>query len=489
MIPRLARPFDVTIRPPGSKSITNRALLLAALAEGESVLRGALVDAEDARVMIRALEQLGASIVVEQSADDAALGNATLRVTGVGGRWKPREREPVLDLHNAGTATRFLTAAALVNDPAAGPVTIDGNARMRERPIGELVDVLRVLGARVEYVARVGFPPVRVYPIGADRRREVVLGRTSSGQFVSALLMIAPMLPGVGGVGGLAVRLPEPPTSEPYVRMTLRLLERVGVRTDGSAAGSSSAWTTATTWRFERQPIKRFDVAIEPDFSGAVPFWCAAAMVPGASCAIDAGEGFEGPSLQGDAQFLEHVLGEFFGAEWAWEDGGRLWRCRGVGEAGGIVPPSLPIGLGDVPDTAMAAAVMACFASGSPGNAEGVTTLAGLRTLRVKETDRLAALQAELSKIGAGVEVVATAGDEALQITPPRDLSASPVCLPASVAPPPVVEFETYDDHRMAMALALIGLRRGNVVVRDPGCVRKTYSAYWRDFARLYGLA
>lgn len=486
MIPRLALPFDVTIRPPGSKSITNRALLLAALAEGESVLRGALVDAEDARVMIRALEQLGASIVVEQSADDAALGNATISVTGVGGRWKPREREPVLDLHNAGTATRFLTAAAVLCDPAAGPITIDGNARMRERPIGELVDVLRSLGARVEYVARDGFPPVRVYPIGEGHKREVVLGRTSSGQFVSALLMIAPMLP---GVGGLAVRLSEPPTSEPYVRMTLRLLERVGVRADSSAAGSSSGWTTATTWRFERQAIKPFDMAVEPDFSGAVPFWCAAAMVAGASCAIDAGDGFCGPSLQGDAEFLEKVLGEFFGAEWSWEDGGRLWRCRGRGEGGGIVPPSLPIGLGDIPDTAMAAAVVACFASGSPGNAEGASTLAGLRTLRVKETDRLAALQAELSKIGARVEVVATGGDEALQITPPRDLGSSPVCLPASVAPPPVVEFETYDDHRMAMALALIGLRRGNVVIRDSGCVRKTYPTYWRDFARLYGSA
>lgn len=482
MIPRLSRPFDVTIRPPGSKSITNRALLLAALAEGTSVLRGALVDAEDARVMIKALEQLGATIVVEQSAGDESLGNATLRVTGVGGRWKPREREPVLDLHNAGTATRFLAAAAVLNDPVAGPITIDGNARMRERPIGELVDVLRALGARVEYAARDGFPPVRVYPLGADHQREVVLGRTSSGQFVSALLMIAPMLPGMGGVG---VRLTEPPTSEPYVRMTLRLLERVGVRADSSAAGSSSAWTTATTWRFERQAIRPFEMAIEPDFSGAVPFWCAAAMVPGASCTIDAGEGFQGPSLQGDAAFLEHVLGECFGASWEWGAGGRLWRCRG---AEAIVPPGAPIGLGGVPDTAMAAAVVACFASGSPGNAEGASTLAGLRTLRVKETDRLAALHAELSKIGAGVEVVATRGDEALRVTPPRDLAASPVCLPASIAQPPVVEFDTYDDHRMAMALALVGLRRGNVVIRDPACVRKTYPTYWRDFARLYGV-
>ncbi|MGD9690565.1 MAG: 3-phosphoshikimate 1-carboxyvinyltransferase [Phycisphaerales bacterium] len=475
LVPRLQRPFDVTIRPPGSKSITNRALLLAALAEGESVLRGALVDADDAQVMIAALEQLGATIRIEQSGADAASGSATLRITGVAGRWKPRERDPVLNLHNAGTATRFLAAAAILSEPAMGPVTIDGNARMRERPIGELIEALRALGVRAEYVGREGVPPVKLWPIaGRDLRESLVMPTTSSSQFISALLLIAPFLE-----RGLVLEFVGAITSEPYVHMTRHLLEAWGVPTDdeyGHAFHIGAADRSGRTFVPGRIVGREF--TIEPDASGAAPFLAAAALVPGSRVRVP---GVCDSSIQGDARFAG-VLSS-------------LGATALVNASETSVSSNGPLSAGTVdlvtiPDTAMVAAVVACFAAPARGNPETTSTLGGLRTLRVKETDRLAALQAELSKLGAKVEIVTTRDDEALRITPPRDLASSPVCLPAhggASAASPLVEFDTYDDHRMAMSLALIGLRRGNVVIRDPACVRKTYPTYWRDLAKLYG--
>ncbi len=450
-IPVLQRPFDVVIRPPGSKSLTNRALLLAALAEGESVLHGALTEAEDARVMIAALEKLGALISVDGD---------EVRVIGVGGRWRVPAVGVALNLENAGTATRFLTAAAILSGGGGGAVTIDGNARMRERPIGELVELLRQIGVKAEYAARDGYPPVRISPPSDlnDLAVELFVGQTASSQFVSAMLLVGIFLP-----RGLTVRLTSEPTSKSYIEMTIGLLQELGARAEWDVAGRViRVWPTR---------LYRFDHSIEPDASGATYFHAAAAMAPGSACFVP---GLGANCLQGDAAFAD-VL-EIMGA--------RLVRsAEGVRvSAGDELLHALAQDLSLMPDTAMTLAAVCCFAPGR-------SVIGGLKTLRVKETDRLAALQAELTKVGAAVTIQAMkssgegAGrsDEALCIvTPEGGIDCSP-----DVAR---VEFDTYKDHRMAMAMALIGLRRPNVFIRDPGCVAKTYPTYWRDFARLYGV-
>lgn len=471
-VPRVTKPFDVTIRPPGSKSLTNRALLLAAQAEGESVLTGALADADDAQVMVRALRQLGAEIEVtpEFEPNGESCGNATIRVKGVGGRWKIKAGETVtLNLNNAGTATRFLTAAAVLQPPDSGGIVIDGNARMRERPIGELVEWLRSLGAEINYVSREGYPPVMVRPRLPDAHEITVTARASS-QYVSALLLIAPWLP-----RGLFLRRQGIVVSESYVLMTTQLLRRVGAEYLPTKLHlNAPPDVVRDVAHIAPRPLASFCYAVEPDASGAAPLLCAAALgdgwkvtIPGLNTMPD---DQRRSSLQGDAAFF-HVL-EMFGAfATTWPD--CVW-ARGC--PGPLRGASLSLGL--MPDCAMAAAVVAGFA-------QAESRLRGLRTLRVKETDRIRAVELELAKVGVDVRPFSATDslgevDEGMHIIPP-----SCGIDPTPSAPP--VEFDTYDDHRMAMSLALIGLRRPNVYIRDPGCVRKTYPTFWRDLAKLYG--
>jgi 3-phosphoshikimate 1-carboxyvinyltransferase len=467
-IPTLSRAFDVTIRPPGSKSITNRALLLAALARGTSTLRGALVDADDAAVMRAALTRLGAT--VERDPD----GPTTVRVTGVDGRWRLLTGDDArLNLHNAGTATRFLTGAGLLAPPGAS-VTIDGSARMRQRPIGELVDVMRSIGGRVEYLGTEGFPPLRVWGMdgGAGVATQAArFGQTSSGQFISAMLMAAPWLPGRVGLV-----LTKDPTSAPYIEMTRQVMLGVGFRADAARAGEEGFRLAAPQTEQGRSVLPAFTLDVEPDASGASYLWGAAAIVPGARCRVD-GLGLR--SIQGDTEFVSAL--DAMGAD---VRGDSTWTSV----TGPATLRGADIDLADMPDTAMTAAVVALFATPTPDNPTATTTLRGLRTLRVKETDRLAALQTELTKVGATVEIVAESGgrgggDESLRITPPADLLGTATCLRPSF---PRVEFDTYNDHRMAMALALVGLRRPNVWIRDPGCVAKTYPGYFADLAKVY---
>jgi 3-phosphoshikimate 1-carboxyvinyltransferase len=446
-----SRPFDAVIRPPGSKSLTNRALLLAALAHGASTLRRPLVDADDARRMLDAVARLGAHVEIRGDA---------LVVTGVGGRWRVGPEPVALDLGNAGTATRFLAAAAMLAPPGSGGVIIDGNARMRQRPIGELAGALDALGVRVRFLGAPGFPPLHVMPADpAALGSEVSFARTASSQFVSALLLVAPWLP-----HGLTARFTEPPTSASYIDMTVALLRRCGAQAkcgDLSRPGAVTVFPSPDP-SGGAPGLRGFTYDVEPDASGAAPFWAAAALVPGARVQVPGLwlEGGAGPcSLQGDARFVR-VLHRM-GAQVELAPGGLAVR--------GDRLLGIEVDLSQMPDTAMTLAALACFA-------DGPSRIAGLRTLRVKETDRIAALVAELSKVGARVEPFADGGDEGLVITP---------IPPAQRAGGDEVEFETYDDHRMAMALALVGLRRRGVKIRDPGCVAKTYPAFWQDFARL----
>jgi len=436
-IPPLPGAFDATVRPPGSKSITNRLILLAALAGGQSRLRDPLTGADDTERMIDAVTALGATIGRDR---------ADLLIRGVGGRWPARD--VTINLNNAGTATRFLTAAAAL---AAGTVTIDGNERMRQRPIGDLTAALASLGVRVEHLGRPGCPPLRVHPIALPPEADLAVRADTSSQFVSALLHLAPFLE-----RGLTVRIEGAIASEPYVRMTLELLGRAGARIRHSddlhvirvGPGESGAGLGA------------FDLAVEPDASGATYFWGAAAITPGATARIT---GLAPQSVQGDTDFI--ALLARMGARVERADD--ALACRGTAELRPVLADLAPM-----PDTAMTLAACACFATGT-------SILQGLSTLRVKETDRIEAIRTELTRLGVAIENPVQGDPNAMTITPPDGgIDTSPDA--------PRVEFDTYNDHRMAMSLALVGLRRPNVFIRNPRCVEKTYPTFWRDLARLY---
>lgn len=445
---------ELAVTPPGSKSLSNRAVLLAAMSRGESVIEGALIDADDAARMLAALETLGAKVWHE--------GGGRLRIAGVGGRWRLPREGVSLNLNNAGTATRFLTAAAALAD---APVVIDGNARMRERPIAELAEVLPALGARVEHLGKEGYPPLRIIPARAMGKepaapRVIEMATTRSSQFISALLLVGAFMP-----GGLTLRLKGYITSVSYVRMTVGLLSLAGaaVRTsedyhvirvrDREMAGAAG----------EPVGIDGFRYHVEPDASGATYFWTAAALLPGLRCRV---MGLGPGSLQGDAGYP--ALLERMGAA---VDG-----SNDPAELSVTGPASLrPIlaDMSEMPDAAMSLAAAASFAKGS-------SVLRGLETLRVKETDRIEATRRELAKIGVKVETSIADDPDAIVITPPEggvDCSASA----------PAVEFDTYDDHRMAMSMSLIALRRPNCAIRDPKCVAKTYPGYWAEFGRILG--
>lgn len=436
-----ARPFNGHITPPGSKSLTNRALLLAGLATGRSIIRQSLIEADDTARMIEALRRLGAGIEREST--------HTLRVQGVAGRWKPQGTEVSLDLGNAGTATRFLAAASVLSPV---PVVIDGNARMRQRPIGELTGALAALGVRIQHLGTPDCPPVRITPPDFDLASpKIEFGPLKSSQFVSALLLIAPWIS-----GGLTIRHSATVTSPSYIWMSLRLLERLGASVqssedlrvirvgpgDGADAG-----------------MPGFDLSIEPDASSATYWWAAAAIVPRSSAMV---RGLGADSLQGDASFPS--LLERMGASVE-------RHAEGIACTGPADLRSIAADMTDMPDAAMSLAAVASFA-------RGASIIRGLQTLRVKESDRIAAMETELAKIGVRVETNYLGDPGAIRITPP------PTGVDCSASAPPV-EFDTYDDHRMAMSLALIGLRRPNVLVRDPACVNKTYPTFWRDLSTL----
>jgi 3-phosphoshikimate 1-carboxyvinyltransferase len=441
----------VKVMPPGSKSLTNRAILLAALAQGTSTLHRPLTDADDARQMLRAVTQLGASVVERED---------LLEITGVGGRWAPKETaggELVLNLNNAGTAVRFLAGAALLSPV---PIVIDGNARMRQRPIGELAEMLRTLGCTVEFPSGNGqCPPMRIVPPAdlASCPTNITVGSTLSSQFISALLQAAPFLP-----KGLTLKLTEPATSASYVQMTLGLLVRLGVESRSSSDGQ----VIRIGGTSEAGVLPAFTYHVEPDASGATYFWAAAAMcgIPNLRCRV---VGLDDQSLQGDAMFPQ--LLRRMGAGVSLHQAGEASFIE-VDSAAAVSP--VLADMSDMPDAAMTLASVACFA-------HGTSIIRGLRTLRVKETDRILAMQEQLAKIGVVVATPVAGDSDAITITPPlHGIDCSDHA--------PQVRFDTYDDHRMAMSLALIGLRRPNTWINHPACVAKTYAGFWRDFAKLY---
>jgi 3-phosphoshikimate 1-carboxyvinyltransferase len=416
----LGRPICATVRPPGSKSLTNRALIVAALADGSSRLTGAL-DSDDTRVMTESLRRLGLRLTHDTA-------GYTIEIDGCAGQ--PRGDAAELWLENSGTSIRFLTAAACLGE---GTRRLDGNARMRQRPIGPLCDALNELGALVECQGAGGCPPVLVRAQGLRGGRANVAADLSS-QFLSALLMTAPCAETPVELG-----LRGPLVSEPYVAMTVRVMQAFGVRVDGLEGGG---------YRIAPQHYRGREFAIEPDASAASYFFAAAAITGGKVTVV----GLSRDSLQGDVRFVD-VL-EQMGCTVRWEnssitvEGGPL---RGV-----------DVDLNDISDTAQTLAAVAIFA-------DGPTRIRNIAHVRHKETDRIQAVVTELKRLGIDAEE----HDDGFAVRP-RSANWQDIR-------PTLIE--TYDDHRMAMSFSLVGLRVPGIQISDPACVGKTYPAFFEDLA------
>jgi 3-phosphoshikimate 1-carboxyvinyltransferase len=416
----IQHPLAARVRVPGSKSLTNRALVIAALADGATTLTNALFS-DDSRYCVEALRQLGFEVGSDENAH-------TVTVTGQAG-CIPADRAE-LSIGNSGTTSRFLTALLTLGQ---GEFVLDGSERMRQRPLGDLLDALRQLGARVE--SPTDCPPVRVRASGLPGGIARVAGDVSS-QYLSGLLLVAPY-----ARSPVELIVDRGLNSQPYVDLTLGIMADFGVAVDRDGYA-----------RFHVQP-QRYQAhatyAIESDASAASYFFAAPAIVGGTVRV----EGLSRQSRQGDVGFVD-ILARM--------------GCR-VSEGGDWLEVSAPpagslrgidVDMRHIPDTAQTLAAVAPFAS-SP------TTIRGIASARVKETDRVAAMTAELRRLGVAIEE----HPDGLTIQPCSAL------LPATV--------RTYDDHRMAMAFALIGLRSPGVEIEDPGCVAKTFPEYFDVLERL----
>jgi 3-phosphoshikimate 1-carboxyvinyltransferase len=412
-----------TLALPGSKSISNRTLLLAALAQGRTVLSG-LLAADDTERMIDALRTLGVTV-----SHDATGANA--EVVGTGGHLPVSRAD--LFLGNAGTAFRPLTAVLAL---LGGDYTLRGVARMHERPIGDLVAALRACGCAIDYLEREGFPPLRIGAAGGRAGGRVPVRGDVSSQFLSALLMALPLARGAEAAG-TTVEVTTPLISRPYVDITTRLMSRFGVDV---ATPDAKTFVVPAGARY-RSPGR---VAVEGDASSASYFLAAGVLGGGPVRVTGAGA----HSIQGDVAFARVLE-----AQGARVTLGETWMeaARGTPLRGGTLDCTA------IPDAAMTLAIVALFAAAP-------TRLTGIGSWRVKETDRIAAMAAELAKLGAAVR----AGDDWLEVAPLAQFR------PATI--------DTYDDHRMAMCFALAAFGGVPVTIRDPDCVRKTFPDFFAAF-------
>ncbi|KZV47345.1 3-phosphoshikimate 1-carboxyvinyltransferase 2 [Dorcoceras hygrometricum] len=420
-----------TVKLPGSKSLSNRILLLAALSEGKTVVDN-LLNSDDIHYMIGALRTLGLN-VEEDKANQQAV------VQGCGGLFpvsKDAKEEIQLFLGNAGTAMRPLAAAVTAAGGNASFV-LDGVPRMRERPIGDLVTGLKQLGAEVDCFLGTNCPPVRVVGKGGLPGGKVKLSGSISSQYLTALLMAAPL-----ALGDVEIEIIDKLISVPYVEMTIKLMERFGV----------SVWHSDEWDRFlvrggqkYKSPGKSF---VEGDASSA-SYFLAGAAVTGGTVTV---EGCGTSSLQGDVKFAE-VL-EKMGAEVTWTENSVTVKGPPRDSSGRKHMRAIDINMNKMPDVAMTLAVVALFA-------DGPTAIRDVASWRVKETERMIAICTELRKLGATVEE----GPDYCVITPPEKLN--------------ITAIDTYDDHRMAMAFSLAACADVPVTIRDPGCTRKTFPNYF----------
>jgi len=409
-----------TVTLPGSKSISNRVLLLAALCQGTTVVHD-LLDSDDTRVMLDALRQLGC---------DVAQDGAMVRITGLGGQAPSAPAR--LFMGNAGTAMRPLTAALAV---LGGDFELSGVPRMHERPIGDLVDALRQLGCDVRYLGNEGFPPLHIGQPALTLDAPIRVRGDVSSQFLTALLLALPLV----AKRDVVIEVSGELISRPYVEITLNLLARFGI------AVQRSGWErfTIPAGSTYRTPG---DIHVEADASSASYFIALGALAASQGCVRVQGVG--AGSIQGDIRFVEaaQAMGAHVTSGPNWLEVSRgAWPLKAI-----------DLDCNHIPDAAMTLAVMALFA-------DGPTTLRNIASWRVKETDRIAAMTAECAKLGATV----TEGADWLRIAPPARWQAASI--------------HTYDDHRVAMCFSLAAFNPEGVPVRieDPKCVAKTFPDYF----------
>ncbi len=408
-----------TVRLPGSKSISNRVLLLAALAQGTTEVRD-LLHSDDTERMLEALQMLGVQI--------ESLGDNAYRVTGCAGVFPVKEAN--LFLGNAGTAFRPLTAALAVSQ---GHYQLSGVPRMHERPIGDLVDALRQIGADVRYQGNQGFPPLEIFPAQLAGDVLQVRGDVSS-QFLTGILMALPL---VGHT--VSVEVVGELISKPYIEITLAMMERFGVKVE------RMGWQRFVVFGGQRY-VSPKTIYVEGDASSASYFLAAGAIGKGPVRV----EGVGQTSVQGDVRFAEALekMGTSITMGDNWIEASTLdGRLKAI-----------DLDCNHIPDAAMTLGVVALFA-------DGTTTLRNIASWRVKETDRIAAMATELRKLGATVEE----GADYIRITPPVRISSAAI--------------DTYDDHRMAMCFSLASFGGAIVRINHPKCVAKTFPDYFKAFA------
>ena len=410
------------VNVPGSKSLSNRALLLAALAEGETELTN-LLDSEDIEHMLNALTKLGINYRLSEDKTQCV-------VQGNGGAFNVAE--PLeLFLGNAGTAMRPLCAALAASNV---DTVLTGEPRMEERPIGDLVDALREADADVTYLKNEGFPPLQIKGKTLNGGEMSVDGSVSS-QFLTALLMAAPLFS-----GDVTIRIKGELVSKPYIDITLDTMAKFGVTVKND---NYQTFTISGDAKY----IAPGKFMVEGDASSASYFLAAGAIKGGTVRVTGIGQN----SIQGDIRFAD-VL-EAMGATVVWHDE--------YIEVTGAPLKGVNMDMNHIPDAAMTIATTALFA-------EGPTTMTNIYNWRVKETDRLAAMATELQKLGAKVEE----GHDYIKVWPTDSLKHA--------------EIDTYNDHRIAMCFSLVALSDTPVTINDPGCTRKTFPDYFTRFKTLY---
>ncbi|PKF79629.1 3-phosphoshikimate 1-carboxyvinyltransferase [Vibrio sp. vnigr-6D03] len=406
---------------PGSKSVSNRALLLAALASGKTRLTN-LLDSDDIRHMLNALTKLGVSYQLSDN-------NTVCEVEGLGSSFNV-ENAQELFLGNAGTAMRPLAAALCLG---SGEYVLTGEPRMKERPIGHLVDALKTAGADIEYLENENYPPLKIKGTGLKGGTVKIDGSISS-QFLTAFLMSAPL-----AEGDIKIDIIGELVSKPYIDITLHIMKQFGV----DVINNDYQSFVVPSGQSYKAPG---DFLVEGDASSASYFLAAAAIKGGEIKVTGIGRN----SIQGDIQFADAL--EKMGAEIEWGDDYVVSR-RGELKA-------VDLDFNHIPDAAMTIATAALFA-------EGTTAIRNVYNWRVKETDRLSAMATELRKVGAEVEE----GEDYITITPTPNLKHAAI--------------DTYDDHRMAMCFSLVALSDTPVTINDPKCTSKTFPDYFEKLAGL----
>ena len=410
-----------TVHLPGSKSISNRVLLLAALSRGQTVVHD-LLASDDTAVMLAALRQMGCS--VEQAGQTAVIG-------GLGGKLVNAQGK--LFMGNAGTAMRPLTAALAL---LGGDYELSGVPRMHERPIGDLVDALRQLGCSIDYLGKDGFPPLHLKPGKLALNKPIAVRGDVSSQFLTALLMALPLV----AEQDIRLEVTGELISKPYIEITLNLLARFGIRV------RREGWQSFTIPAGSRYQSPG-EIHVEGDASSASYFVALGAIATGAGHSIDI-RGIGSASIQGDIRFVEAA--QLMGAK-VESSPNSLKVSRGTWPL-----KAIDLDCNHIPDAAMTLAVMALYA-------DGTTTLRNIASWRVKETDRIAAMACELRKLGALVEE----GADFIRVSPPEQWRSAAI--------------HTYDDHRVAMCFSLAAFNPAGLPVRilDPKCVAKTFPDYF----------